>query len=298
MKILKNRASLKAIAGIAVTYSTLFLSATAANAVSFVLKDSNKAINVWLGSNAQYKFDGYPRAFVLEYNPSDREQRFNELRGNHGGNLYQVEGTNLCLNNGYNYNGAPINVWPCNPNDRDQNWQQINLGGSTHLKNVATGRCADSTSRVVSPNNFIAWDCGTGNPNQQFNVVGGSTPPPATVGKNCQCTAYVSQRFGNFPYPADAGDWHTNVLPQNRFRRINSPQNGAVVVMERSFPGSNRAYGHVGIVEQVFSDGRIAVRGANQPGVSQPAEAGCNNVTVYTFSTSVYGRNDISFWVR
>lgn len=160
---------------------TACVSTSAANAttVSFVLKDSNKAINVWLNSNASYRFDGYPRAFVLDYNPNDREQRFNELPGNQGGKLYQVEGTNLCLNNAYNYNGAPINVWPCNPNDRDQNWRQINLAGSIHLQNFTTGRCADSPFRNLDPKNLHAWDCMPGNRNQQFNVVvrGGNTPP-------------------------------------------------------------------------------------------------------------------------
>jgi Ricin-type beta-trefoil lectin domain len=171
MKSFKNRALVKITAGISAIFGTFVLRCTAANAVSFVLKDgSNKAINVWLGSNAQYKFDGYPRAFVLTYNPNDREQQFNELRGNHGGTLYQVKDTNLCLNGHYNYNGAPINVWRCDANDRDQNWQLISLNGSTHLRNVTTGRCADSVSRGVAFNNLHMWDCSPGNPNQQFNV--------------------------------------------------------------------------------------------------------------------------------
>lgn len=161
-------------------------SATNATTVSFVLKDSNKAINVWLNSNASYRFDGYPRAFVLDYNSNDREQRFNELPGNHSGKLYQVEGTNLCLNNAYNYNGAPINVWPCNPNDRDQNWRQINLAGSIHLQNFTTGRCADSPFRNLDPKNLHAWDCMPGNRNQQFNVVvrGGNTLPTSAAAAN------------------------------------------------------------------------------------------------------------------
>lgn len=180
MKVFKNRLSLKAAAGIAVTFGTLFFGVASANAVSFVLKDgSNKAINVWLGSNAQYKFDGTQRAFVLQYNPNDREQRFDELPGNRGGKLYRVEGTNLCLNNHYNRNGAPINVWNCDGNDPDQNWRQINLAGSIHLQNVTSGRCADSLFRDVAPNNLYVWDCIAGNRNQQFNVIGGATPAPA-----------------------------------------------------------------------------------------------------------------------
>jgi murein DD-endopeptidase MepM/ murein hydrolase activator NlpD len=211
MKFLKNPLLLKTVFGIGVTFSAIFLSASAANAVSFVLKDgSNKAINVWLASDARYKFDGYPRAFVLTYNPNDREQRFDELNGNHGGKLYRVEGTNLCLNNGYNRNGAPINVWPCNPNDRDQNWRLINLGDSIHLQNVATGRCADSPSRGVSPNNFYVWDCMQGNRNQQFNVIGGSItpppPPPPPSGGPVNMSGLQRLLFGNTPVTL-TGDW-------------------------------------------------------------------------------------------
>jgi surface antigen len=177
---MKNRLSLKAATGIAVTFCTLFFGVASANAaVSFVLKDgSNKAINVWIGSNAQYKFDGTQRAFVLQYNPNDKEQRFDQLPGNRGGYLYRVEGTNLCLNNRYNQNGAAINVWNCDANDSDQNWKPINLAGSIHLQNVTTGRCADSPSRDVAPNNLQVWDCIPGNRNQQFNVVAGATPAP------------------------------------------------------------------------------------------------------------------------
>lgn len=56
------------------------------------------------------------------------------------------------------------------------------------------------------------------------------------------------------------------------------PQPGAIVVMERSFSGANITYGHVGIVESIFPDGRINVRGANQSvGTSLFNEAGCSN---------------------
>ncbi|MEH1782904.1 MAG: CHAP domain-containing protein [Nostoc sp.] len=48
--------------------------------------------------------------------------------------------------------------------------------------------------------------------------------------------------------------------------------------MERSFSGANITYGHVGIVESIFPDGRINVRGANQSvGTSLFNEAGCSN---------------------
>jgi hypothetical protein len=129
----------------------------------------------------------------------------------------------------------------------------------------------------------------------------GSFNSPANASSNCQCTAYVSARFGNFPYPAHAADWGSSVLPRAGFSKISGPQAGAIVVMGRSFPGSDRNYGHVGIVEQVLNERNgvfIRVRGANQAGGSNFSEAGCKNVNVIRFGTSVSGRSDISFWVK
>ncbi|MDZ4752828.1 MAG: CHAP domain-containing protein, partial [Flavobacteriales bacterium] len=121
----------------------------------------------------------------------------------------------------------------------------------------------------------------------------------ASAANSCQCTDYVSRKFGNFRYPAHAGDWDTNVLPQAGFSRLPGVQVGAVVVMERSFPGSNSQFGHVGIVESILPDGRINVRGANQfVGGGLFTEVNCLNVRVTTFRTSVTGRNDVSFWRR
>ncbi len=208
---MKNRLSLKAATGIAVTFCTLFFGVVSANAVSFVLKDgSNKAINVWLGSNAQYKFDGTQRAFVLQYNPNDKEQRFDQLPGNRGGYLYRVEGTNLCLNNRYNQNGAAINVWNCDANDPDQNWRQINPAGSSiELQNVTTGRCADSRSRDVAPNNLQVWDCIPGNPNQQFNVVVGATPAPTPPSGNINFNSRLYRE--NNPF------WNSGFAPKSTY---------------------------------------------------------------------------------
>jgi hypothetical protein len=124
---------------------------------------------------------------------------------------------------------------------------------------------------------------------------------PASANTFCQCTAYVSARFGNFPYPAHAADWGASVLPKAGFSKLASPQAGAVVVMGRSFPGSNAQFGHVGIVEQVLTERGgvfIRVRGANQGSSGNFSESGCSNVNVIRFGTSVTGRSDISFWIK
>ena len=115
---------------------------------------------------------------------------------------------------------------------------------------------------------------------------------------SCQCTTYVANRNGlarNFP---NAGDWNDGYLQRNGLRQV-AARPGAVVVMERSFPGSNTAFGHVGIVESIDSRGRITVRGANQSGGSRPVvEANCSNVRSTPFGTSINGRRDISFWAK
>lgn len=113
----------------------------------------------------------------------------------------------------------------------------------------------------------------------------------------CQCTTYVANLLNltrNFPH---AGDWNDGYLQRNGFRQT-TVRPGAVVVMERSFPGSDSRFGHVGIVESV-ANGRITVRGANQyVGSRLFTEANCNNVRTTQFGTPVNGRSDISFWVR
>lgn len=114
---------------------------------------------------------------------------------------------------------------------------------------------------------------------------------------SCQCTQYAANRFGLSGFP-HAGDWNDGFLQRNRLRQV-GPTVGSIVVMERSFPGSNTSFGHVGIVESIDRSGRITVRGANQyVGSRLVTEANCSNVRSTQFGTSVNGRRDISFWVR
>ncbi|MEI6429281.1 MAG: CHAP domain-containing protein [Pseudanabaena sp. ELA607] len=118
----------------------------------------------------------------------------------------------------------------------------------------------------------------------------------AYANQYCQCVGYVknvlriSQPMGN------AKDM-INSLPKYGFRRT-SPTPGAVVVMQPSFPGADRTYGHVGFVDSFDpKTGKIKVRGANQGGNTR-VDAGCRNVSVVNFGTSVVNRGDISFWSR
>ena len=118
---------------------------------------------------------------------------------------------------------------------------------------------------------------------------------PVFAQRACQCTDYVANRFGLSGYP-NAGDWNDGYLQRNGFVSV-QPQPGAIAVMERTFPGSNPTYGHVGVVESI-SNGKVSLRGANQyVGSSLINEAGCSNVRITSFGANVNG-NPISFWMR
>ncbi len=119
-------------------------------------------------------------------------------------------------------------------------------------------------------------------------------PQPANAAQFCQCVGYVANRF-HISIPANAKDAGP-VLARNGFRRV-SPQAGAIVIMQPSFPGADKTYGHIGVVESIQPNGHITVRAANQIG-NKFTEDNCNNVTVIGFRQSVSGRSDVSFWVR
>jgi surface antigen len=121
------------------------------------------------------------------------------------------------------------------------------------------------------------------------------TPQSAIAAETCQCVKYIANRYG-ISIPANAKDVGP-VLARNGFRQVSGPQVGAVVIMQPTFPGADKTYGHIGVVESLQSGGKISVRGANQLG-NKFTENNCNNVTVIGFLSSVTGRSDVSFWVK
>jgi surface antigen len=123
------------------------------------------------------------------------------------------------------------------------------------------------------------------------------TSVPANAQSTCQCTTYTANRFNlSKDYP-HAGDWDNGYLQRNNFVRVN-PQPGAIAIMERSFSGANKTYGHVGVVESI-SNGRVNLRGANQSvGSNYFSESGCGNVRITQFVSSINGNPNISFWAR
>ena len=120
---------------------------------------------------------------------------------------------------------------------------------------------------------------------------------PSEAAPSCQCTQYVANRFGLRGFP-NAADWNDGYLQRNGFHQV-APRPGVIVVMERSFPGANTSFGHVGILQSIDNRGKITVHGANQyVGSPLTNEANCSNVRTTAFGTSVNGRRDISFWSR
>ena len=122
---------------------------------------------------------------------------------------------------------------------------------------------------------------------------------PAQAADYCQCVDYVKRRFGITSAVGNAKDMIYS-LPNLGFRQVSSPQNGAIVIMQPSFPGADKKYGHVGIVDTLRTSGSqvfVSVRSANQAG-NRFSEFNCNDVSVWSPGTPVNGRSDVSFWIR
>jgi len=122
---------------------------------------------------------------------------------------------------------------------------------------------------------------------------------PSHAANFCQCVGYVKNRFGITVAVGNAKDM-IHSLPRLGFTRVNSPQAGAVVIMQPSFRGSDPTYGHVGIVERTsVRNGStfLTVRGSNQGG-RWFTESNCYNVALVDFANPVNGRTDVSYWVK
>jgi len=124
------------------------------------------------------------------------------------------------------------------------------------------------------------------------------TVAPGQAADYCQCVEYVKRQFGLQGAVGNAKDMIYS-LPNLGFGRT-TPQVGAIVIMQPSFPGADGTYGHVGIVDGIRSaNGKtyITVRAANQAG-NRFVEANCTDVSLWSPGTAVDGRSDISFWKR
>jgi hypothetical protein len=90
------------------------------------------------------------------------------MPGNRGGTLLKHRSTGKCLNAHYVSGGAEINVWPCDANDPDQNWNLDSVSnGRILIKRTGTNLCVDTPTRD-NAGKVILWGCDGNNPNQRW----------------------------------------------------------------------------------------------------------------------------------
>jgi hypothetical protein len=166
---------------------------------TFVL-NGNKALN----TNARFRLiDGHPRASIWDHNINDADQHFDRRAGRRGGELLVHRSTGKCLNAYRRWNGAEINVYPCNPDDPDQNFNVESVGNGEVQIRLSEIRnnvrfCVDSPTR----NNggiVTLWEC-LGNANQRFRINGaGTVNPPVNPPTNPGGSYYGNfESFVNF----------------------------------------------------------------------------------------------------
>jgi Ricin-type beta-trefoil lectin domain len=152
------------------TFSIGGIFASSASAETFTLS-GNKSLN----TNGGFRLiDGNPRLSLWDANAGDSDQQFTRLSGNRGGTLLRNQTTGKCINAHYMYNDGQINVWPCNANDIDQNWDIVDVGNAVVLRRTGTNFCIDGPDHSNAAVLHM-WNCDGGNGNQRFNAY---TPAP------------------------------------------------------------------------------------------------------------------------
>ncbi len=144
----------------------------AASAETFVVSNSNKALN----TNRNFRLiDGHPRMSIWNHNINDADQHFDRLQGARGGQLLRHRSTGKCLNAYRRWNGAEVNVYPCNANDPDQNFNVENLSNGDVQIRLSEIRnnvrfCIDSPTRNDG-GAVTLWQCNSG-VNQRLRING------------------------------------------------------------------------------------------------------------------------------
>jgi murein DD-endopeptidase MepM/ murein hydrolase activator NlpD len=156
----------------------------AASAETFVISNSIGNSNKALNTNRNFRLiDGHPRMSLWTHNINDADQHFDRLQGARGGQLLRHRSTGKCLNAYRRWNGAEVNVYPCNANDPDQNFNVENLSNGDVQIRLSEIRnnvqfCIDSPTRNDG-GAVTLWQCNSGG-NQRFRINGETiTPPPS-----------------------------------------------------------------------------------------------------------------------
>jgi murein DD-endopeptidase MepM/ murein hydrolase activator NlpD len=118
-----------------------------------------------LNTNNQFtRIDNNPIMSSWGRNDGDIDQQFDRLQGNKGGILLKHRSTGSCVNSYRHFAGAQFNVWPCNPNDGDQNWKLIDQGSGYFVIQLAnTNLCVEMPSRTNSGKIQLAGCANTAN---------------------------------------------------------------------------------------------------------------------------------------
>lgn len=178
-------------------------------------------------NNLFRRIDGQPRMSIYRRNDSDIDQQFERLQGKNGAFLLKHRSTYdpntkkyKCLNGHRLEREKEINVWPCDVNDPDQNWNIIPLGDGYNLiqragsvnKAYPNGLCVDTPTRQ-NEGKVHLWDCDRDNSNQRWkssvsnvNPTSGQINLPFRSGQ----TWYVCQgyRGGASHYYENASRYH------------------------------------------------------------------------------------------
>lgn len=268
----------------------------AASAETFVISNSIGNSNKALNTNGNFRLiDGHPRMAIWTHNINDADQNFDRLQGARG-QLLRQRSTGKCLNAYRRWNGAEVNVYPCNTNDLDQNFNVENLSNGdvqirlTEIRNNVQF-CIDSPTRDDG-GRVTLWQCNSG-VNQRFKINGGNIDPNLggnqlltlaqfnnwrampeftsrnpfpDKGQNCTWYAYGRMLMLGFKQSAlntmlgNAGTWDNTA--GNGAYVSGTPQVGSIAVWEANVSGAGNV-GHVGVVEKVNSDNTILISESN-----------------------------------
>jgi len=116
---------------------------------------------------------GQPRMSISLHNTRDWDQQFRAIPVNSDDYIYfglQHRSTGKCLNvyNPRLINGVEVNLWPCNPDDKDQMFARGPFQGDTYQIATYNGNfCLDSPTRNRYGRIHV-WTCDRNNPNQQW----------------------------------------------------------------------------------------------------------------------------------
>ena len=123
----------------------------------------------------------------------------------------------------------------------------------------------------------------------------------ATTGP-CTCVEYVKRYFALTGSVGNAKDMGPALVSRG-FRKLSSPNEGAVIIFQPSFgQGVDAKYGHVAVIRSFkpVDGGRnweVQYRGAAQSAPSVHTHLGCTNVS---YKTKVYSKNSssVSYYKR